>query len=92
MGKIYTIDGDSFNNLEGFYEEVSANLIPGKHWGHNLDAFNDILRGGFGTPEEGFVLVWKNARKSKVDIGQTTFMTLVDIILEHDGIELRLVP
>lgn len=56
----YEIDGARFSTLEEFFDEVSRVLIPGVFWGHNLDAFNDILRGGFGTPEEGFSLVWRN--------------------------------
>jgi len=63
--KIYEIDGNHFSTLEEFYEEISDVLIPGADWGHNLDAFNDILRGGFGTPEEGFILWWKNANISR---------------------------
>ena len=37
--------------------------------GRNLDAFNDILRGGFGAPEEGFVLVWRNYALSGQRLG-----------------------
>ncbi len=59
--KRYEIDGTNFSNLDGFYAEIGRVLIPGVYWGRNLDAFDDILRGGFGTPEEGFVLVWKNS-------------------------------
>jgi len=44
-------------------------LIPGADWGRNLDAFNDILYGGFGTPEDGFVLVWKNHELSRERLG-----------------------
>ncbi len=62
---LYEIDGSRFNTLEGFFEEISLVLIPGVDWGHNLDAFNDILRGGFGTPEGGFVLHWKNSTLSR---------------------------
>jgi len=40
----YQIDGSRF---EEFFEEVTRVLIPGEPWGHNLDAFNDILRGSF---------------------------------------------
>lgn len=61
----YEIDGTRFSTLEEFYDEVSRVLIPDVFWGHNLDAFNDILRGGFGTPEAGFVLVWKNSDLSR---------------------------
>jgi Barstar (barnase inhibitor) len=38
-------------------------------WGRNLDAFNDILRGRFGTPEEGFILRWRNSRISRERLG-----------------------
>ena len=62
---IYVIDGTEFSNLEAFYDVVSRVLIPGAEWGRNLDAFNDILRGGFGTPEGGFILRWKNSAESQ---------------------------
>ena len=66
MNKVsYEIDGSRFSNLEGFYVEVSRVLIPGTKWGRNLDAFNDILRGGYGTPDGGFVLKWKNSYLSR---------------------------
>jgi RNAse (barnase) inhibitor barstar len=64
-----TIDGERFSTLDEFYEEVSRKLIPGAEWGRNLDAFNDILRGGFGTPEEGFVLVWRRSALSRERLG-----------------------
>lgn len=63
------IDGARFDTLEGFYDEVERVLIPGASWGRNLDAFNDILRGGFGTPEGGFVLRWLRADLSRVRLG-----------------------
>ena len=44
-------------------------LVPGKPWGRNLEAFNDILRGGFGTPEGGFLLVWKDSQTSRDRLG-----------------------
>jgi RNAse (barnase) inhibitor barstar len=62
---VYEIDGRDFATLEEFYGVVSRVLIPGAKWGHNLDAFNDILRGGFGTPEGGFILLWKNSAVSR---------------------------
>jgi RNAse (barnase) inhibitor barstar len=63
--KTYEIDGEDFSTLEEFYDEISRVLIPGAAWGRNLDAFDDILRGGFGTPDEGFVLRWKNHEVSR---------------------------
>lgn len=66
---VYEIDGRDFTTLEEFYEVVSRVLIPSAQWGHNLDAFNDILRGGFGTPDGGFVLRWVNAAVSREQLG-----------------------
>jgi hypothetical protein len=63
------VDGSEFSTLEGFYDHVSLRIIPGAEWGRNLDAFNDILRGGFGTPEEGFILCWDNHEISKRNLG-----------------------
>jgi hypothetical protein len=53
---VYEIDGAAFSSLEGFFDEVSRKLIPDAIWGKNLDAFNDILRGGFGTPQQSPVV------------------------------------
>jgi RNAse (barnase) inhibitor barstar len=66
---VIEIDGDCFDDLVGFYEHVSERLIPGARWGGNLDAFNDILRGGFGTPEGGFVLRWRNTARARRVLG-----------------------
>jgi RNAse (barnase) inhibitor barstar len=66
---VYQIDGNNFSTLKEFYAEISRVLIPGASWGHNLDAFNDILRGGFGTPEGGFILRWKNSKESRQRLG-----------------------
>jgi RNAse (barnase) inhibitor barstar len=65
----FVIDGEDFSTLEEFYEVVGRTLIPGATWGHNLNAFNDILRSGFGTPPDGFVLRWKHARLSSDRLG-----------------------
>jgi len=70
VGKVaLTIDGEQFSTLDEFYKEVSRKLIPGAEWGRNLDAFDDILRGGFGTPQEGFVLVWRSSGLSRERLG-----------------------
>jgi RNAse (barnase) inhibitor barstar len=80
--KTYEIDGARFSDVAGFYEEVSRVLLSGAKWGRNLDAFSDILSGGFGTPEEGFVLRWRNSERSKQQLGPV-FGTLVRIIKDH---------
>src|SRR5262249_33668233 len=48
---------------------ISRVLVPEAEWGRNLDAFNDILRGGFGTPEDGFQLRWINSERSRSVLG-----------------------
>jgi len=67
--KEYVIDGEDFSTLAEFAAVFSEVLLSDYTWNGNLDAFNDILRGGFGTPDEGFVLVWKNSAKSQQDLG-----------------------
>ena len=69
MSVTYEIDGTTFSTLEEFYAEVSRKVIPGSDWGHNLNAFNDILRGGFGTPEDGFTLRWTHHEISRERLG-----------------------
>jgi RNAse (barnase) inhibitor barstar len=61
----YVIDGSRIVSFETFCDEISRVLIPGHQWGRNLDAFNDILRGGFGTPVEGFTLKWSASAASR---------------------------
>ena len=67
--QVFTIDGDHFTNIEGFYDEIGMILIPGVSWGKNLDALADILSGGFGTPDEGFIVVWKHSTQSRQVFG-----------------------
>lgn len=93
------IDGEKFSTLEEFYDEMDCLLTRNLSWstGHNLDAFNDLLRGGFGLHEygQGLDIRWINAAKSRRDFGyfrnrreqekgQTLFDLLVEIILDTD--------
>jgi hypothetical protein len=72
--KQYVLDGAEFATLEEFAKHFSARVLDGHMWQGNLDAFNDILRGGFGTPEEGFRLIWKKSDVSRrvLSYGETT--------------------
>jgi RNAse (barnase) inhibitor barstar len=73
MQKKLIIDGNHFSDLAGFYNEVERNLTKDLDWkiGRNLDAYNDVLRGGFGVHEYGepITLTWINSEKSKRDFG-----------------------
>ena len=69
MNNLYILDGNSFNDLEGFYNEMDKLLtkdLPYKT-GHNYAAFNDLLRGGFNKHEYGdsIIIRWINFNKSK---------------------------
>lgn len=67
---VYEIDGIRFSTLEEFFAEFSRVVIPGFEPGsHNLDAFDDVLGGGCGTPDEGFTLRWKNHEESRRRLG-----------------------
>jgi hypothetical protein len=65
---VLEIDGSRFDDLTGFAREFSR-LLDDHVWHGNLDAFNDILRGGFGTPGQGFVLRWAHSDASRRALG-----------------------
>jgi RNAse (barnase) inhibitor barstar len=99
MTKEIIIDGNNFSTLSEFYDEVENKLTKGLNWkiGRNLDAFNDVLRGGFGVhdDDEPLIVRWVNADKSKKDLGQSKkkkmlFDIIVDIIRGHGHIELKI--
>ncbi|NHK27656.1 ribonuclease inhibitor [Parvularcula flava] len=87
--KSFIIEGAWIDSLDAFYEEIEKKLINGRKWGRNLDALNDILRGGFGTPDEGFRLIWRDHEESRKAMGETDFNTLIEIFRTHgpDGEE-----
>lgn len=67
-----TIDGNNFNDLEGFYDEIARVFTDGSFpIGHNLDALNDLLIGGNGVYKVGepVLIRWENANKSRIDLG-----------------------
>ena len=58
------IEGKNIRNLESFFVETDRVLTKDLDWetGHNLNAFNDLLYGGFGVHdyEEPIELIWKD--------------------------------
>ena len=83
--KVLTINGDNFSDLDGFYDEIDRILtkdLDGKT-GHNLNAYNDLLRGGFGVHEyeEPIVLKWLNYKKSKYELGADLILSILEITL-----------
>ena len=89
----FIIDGNNFKDINSFYDECERAFNIKKKgkkkcvWGRNLDALNDILRGGIGDiPENDFILIWKNSKVSKQRLGHQ-FDQIVQII---SNIQLRL--
>jgi RNAse (barnase) inhibitor barstar len=65
---VLVVDGALFSDLDGFASQFST-LFDAHTWHGNLDAFNDILRGGFGTPGTRWVLRWINSDQSRGALG-----------------------
>ena len=87
--QVFTIDGRKFSNMKGFYQEVEAVFTDGLGWhiGDNLDAFNDVLRGGFGRHEYGepIHIRWISYDKSIRDLGKEKMDEIEEIILDTDN-------
>lgn len=81
-----TIDGEKFSDMDEFYDEMERLLTKGLSWrtGHNLNAFHDLLRGGFGVHEYGETVDfrWINAKKSREDFGYAATAAYWEKVLE----------
>jgi hypothetical protein len=77
---VLVIDGASFADFDGFGREFSR-LLCDYTWRENLDAFNDLLRGGFGTPENGWVLTWLNSESSRTALGYAATIRRLERLL-----------
>lgn len=78
---ILVIDGSRFDDLDGFAREFSS-FLTDHTWRGNLDALNDILWGGFGTPEGGFELRWLNSETSRRALGWPATITRYERLLQ----------
>ncbi|AZM87387.1 MULTISPECIES: barstar family protein [Streptomyces] len=69
MTTTFVLDGGLIRTLDDFWRVVGEAVNgPGGYFGKNLDAFNDCLRGGYGTPES-FTLEWHDHRSSRQSLG-----------------------
>ena len=66
---VYELDGRRFLNFAEFATHFSEVVLIDHQWKGNLEAFNDILRGGFRTPEGGFVLRIVHAADARRALG-----------------------
>ena len=83
MDSEFVIDGKRIVSLDAFFDEFGRVALSGARWGRNLNAFNDVLRGGFGTPDEGFTLRWSNSEASREMLGYPETARQLEIALER---------
>lgn len=75
--------------MDDFYDQIEEKLTSGLTWkiGRNLDAFNDVLRGGFGVHDDekdSLHIVWTYAKESRQALGDEMFDTILNIIRKHE--------
>lgn len=87
--KTFILDGNNFSDKEGFFNEIDKLLTKNLTWktGHNLDAYNDLLRGGFGVHEFGepIIIKWINFSKSKKELDSDFIQKVIEITLDFDN-------
>ena len=76
MVKQLEIEGNAINNIASFYDEINRVFMVGESWmiGQSLDAFNDLLYGGYGALQgtQSAELLWHNMDHSRKALGYQT--------------------
>jgi len=89
--KTIIIDGDNFSDLETFFDEIDRVLTKNLTWktGHNMNAYNNLLSGGFGVYEyeESIKIIWRNFSNSELRLGTDLVNDLKEYITGHQHIE-----
>lgn len=87
MKATYIINGAKFKNKNSFYKHVEQVFTQGLNWeiGRNLNAFNDVLHGGFGMHDcdEPIEVIWINLAKSRETLDKSFLETALRILREH---------
>ncbi len=70
--KQFVFDSRAFNSVPTFFEHADRVLCSNFTSGRNMNAFRDILEGGFGAFEyqEEIQLIWRGTEKAKSDLGE----------------------
>ncbi len=85
--QVYVIDGGLFDTKEQFFTLAGRIFTNGCiQTGHNLDAFNDLLRGGFGRHGYGepIHIIWRNVNRSRWQLGDHFVDSVIGIITDTD--------
>jgi len=89
--KEFIINGNKFKTPKAFYKYTEELFTYGLNWetGRNLDAFADLLSGGFGQHDcdEKIKVVWINMKKSKDNLPDKFYDTIIEILEEAENVE-----
>ena len=81
------LDGNRIHDIPSFYDEVNRVFMQGADFtlGPSLDAFNDMLYGGYGAirGNESIRLRWLNFEKNRKDLGVETTVAFYRAKLER---------
>ena len=74
MIKTLIMEGASITGIYSFYAEINRVFMTNEEWkiGQSLDAFNDLLYGGFGEVPAGapLRLIWRNIEVAERSLGK----------------------
>ncbi len=62
------MDGSRFDDYAGFAREFTQ-FLDNYAWHGDLNALNDIMWGGFGTPQGSWTLRWTHSERSRAALG-----------------------
>ncbi|GAA0893065.1 hypothetical protein GCM10009122_27440 [Fulvivirga kasyanovii] len=89
----YIIDGAKFKSKNGFYNYIEKHFTQGLSFkiGRNLNAFQDVLSGGFGmhSCDEPITVTWKNLTKSKEHLDSKFLYSVLGILTSMEGVTFR---
>lgn len=82
------INGSKFKSEDGFYNTIEKLFEIETQWGRNLDAFEDLLEGGFGNIDynDKIEIKWINYKKSVEFLKPTLLNAIVEILIESENI------
>jgi RNAse (barnase) inhibitor barstar len=70
------LEGNNIHDIPSFYKEINRIFMQNEDWelGESLDAFNDLLFGGFGIIKgmPNIQLIWNNSKISSEALGSNT--------------------
>lgn len=81
----FVLDGRRIESDRAFLSEFSLRVPITVDIVSSVDRFNDALRGGYGTPEGGFILRWTHSDHSRAKFKARVidFDDLVALIQNH---------